>query len=238
MTTRVRGQNFLVLAPTHKARHRGQHDWDASDSLYINRHSEYHCGFHIESPIGSLRGSSFRARPTHRQSLRLRCFLRFLSTEAPSLDRSYPASLVLRASPSPATARPTFREVPVDRRGDHRWASRVAATPHCLHAVATTPAGLMELVRSYCSINLGLPLLAVGRHLHCTFRGLLSVHSRYGLHARQVAYATLYTRGSDDFVSSIAALIATGWSEPAPGRDLHPLRTSAFHGAPQACAIA
>ena len=53
-----------------------------------------------------------------------------------------------------------------------------------------------------------------------------------------VAYATLYTRGSDDFVSSVAALIATGWSEPVPGRDFHPLRTSAFHGAPQAGANA
>src|SRR5208282_3823591 len=96
-------------------------------------------------------------------------------------------------------------------------------------------AGLMEPIRSYCSASVGLPLLAVGRLLHYTFRGLFSVYSRYGLHARQVAYATLYTRGSDDFVSSIAALIATGWSEPAPGRDFHPLRTSAFHGAPQAC---
>jgi len=96
----------------------------------------------------------------------------------------------------------------------------------------------MEPIRSYCSASVGLPLLAVGRLLHYTFRGLLSVYSRYGLHARQVAYATLYTRGSDDFVSSVAALIATGWSEPAPGRDFHPLRTSAFHGAPQACANA
>jgi len=95
----------------------------------------------------------------------------------------------------------------------------------------------MEPIRSYCSASVGLPLLAVGRLLHCTFRGLLSVYSRYGLHARQVAYATLYTRGSDDFVSSVAALIATGWSEPAPGRDFHPLRTSAFHGAPQTCAM-
>ena len=116
-------------------------------------------------------------------------------------------------------------------------ASRVAAIPLCLHAVATTPAGLMEPIRSFCSASIGLPLLAVGRLLHYTFRGLLSVYSRYGLHARQVAYATLYTRGSDDFVSSVAALIATGWSEPVPGRDFHPLRTSAFHGAPQTCVI-
>jgi len=38
-------------------------------------------------------------------------------------------------------------------------ASRVAATPLCLHAVATTPAGLMELIRSYCSIRVGHPEL-------------------------------------------------------------------------------
>src|SRR5258708_12187523 len=35
--------------------------------------------------------------------------------------------------------------------------SRVAYGPHCLHAVANTPAGLMELVRSYRSTNFGLP---------------------------------------------------------------------------------
>ena len=107
-------------------------------------------------------------------------------------------------------------------------ASRVASGLLCLHAVATTPAGLMEPVRSCCSLSLGLLPLRKDRLLRCTFRGLLSVYSRYGLHARQVAYATLYTRGSDDFVSSIAALIATGWSEPAPGRELHPLKSSAF----------
>ena len=38
----------------------------------------------------------------------------------------------------------------------------IAATPLCLHAVATTPAGLMELVRSYCSIRVGHPVLAKG----------------------------------------------------------------------------
>src|ERR1700719_3330941 len=35
--------------------------------------------------------------------------------------------------------------------------SRVAHDPLCLHAVANTPAGLMELVRSYDSTNFGLP---------------------------------------------------------------------------------
>jgi hypothetical protein len=35
--------------------------------------------------------------------------------------------------------------------------SRVAHGPHCVHAVANTPAGRMELVRSYDSIRFGLP---------------------------------------------------------------------------------
>jgi len=36
------------------------------------------------------------------------------------------------------------------------------------------------------------------------------------------------TEGSSSFVASTAASIATGWSEPVPGRDFHPLWTSAF----------
>ena len=42
--------------------------------------------------------------------------LRLSLTEAPSLPRSYPASSVLRTSPSPHTARPVSRELPVDPR--------------------------------------------------------------------------------------------------------------------------
>jgi hypothetical protein len=49
------------------------------------------------------------------------CFLRFLSTEAPSLHRSYPASSVLRASPPSPSARPVSRELPVGPHRDHRW---------------------------------------------------------------------------------------------------------------------
>jgi len=62
------------------------------------------------------------------------------------------------------------------------------------------------------------PEIQAGRLLHYLLRGLLSVHSRYGLYACRVAQATLYTEGSDDFVTSAAASITTGWSEPVPGR--------------------
>ena len=43
--------------------------------------------------------------------------------------------------------------------------------------------------------------------------------------------ATLCIESSDSFVASAAVSIATGWSEPVPGRELHPLKSSAFHGA-------
>ena len=43
--------------------------------------------------------------------------------------------------------------------------------------------------------------------------------------------ATLYAESSDSFVASAAVSIATGWNEPVPGRELHPLKSSAFHGA-------
>ena len=34
--------------------------------------------------------------------------------------------------------------------------------------------------------------------------------------------------GSGGFVTSTAAPIATGWSDPVAGRELHPLKTRAF----------
>jgi hypothetical protein len=50
--------------------------------------------------------------------------------------------------------------------------------------------------------------------------------------ARQVAFATLYTRGFSSLVASTAALIATGWSEPVPGRVYPRCGPAPFHGAP------
>jgi len=50
-----------------------------------------------------------------------------------------------------------------------------------------------------------------------------------------VALAGIMTQilyeSSDSFVASAAASIATGGSEPVPGRELHPLKSSAFYGA-------
>jgi hypothetical protein len=75
------------------------------------------------------------------------------------------------------------------------------------------------------------PRFAAGRLLHHPFRGLHSVHDCYGLPTCQVAYATLYTRGFSSFVASTTAPMATGWSEPVPGRDCPRCGPAPFHGA-------
>ena len=96
--------------------------------------------------------------------------------------------------------------------------SRVAHGPHCLHAVATTPAGRMEFVRSYNSIRFGLPSTRGGSAPALTVSG----PARRSLTLRPARspsrLATLCTRGFSSLVASTAALIATGWSEPVPGR--------------------
>jgi len=70
------------------------------------------------------------------------------------------------------------------------------------------------------------PETLAGRLLHWTFRGLLSVHSRYGLRIRQVANATLYTEGFSRFVTSTTAPVTTGWSNSCRVGS-HPLRDRA-----------
>jgi len=73
--------------------------------------------------------------------------------------------------------------------------------PVCIHAVATTPAGPMNPFARTVSSSSAFPESQAGRLLHYPFRGLLSVYSHYGLHARQVAFATLYTEGFSSFVT-------------------------------------
>jgi hypothetical protein len=58
-------------------------------------------------------------------------------------------------------------------------------------------------------VSAAFPVTKSGRLLQLFFRGLLSVHSCYGLHARGVAKSTLYIESSDSFVASAAASIAS-----------------------------
>jgi hypothetical protein len=75
------------------------------------------------------------------------------------------------------------------------------------------------------------PRFMAGRLLHYLFRGLHSVHFRYGLQTHQVTNVTLYTRGVSSFVTSTTAPIATGRSEPVPGWNCPRCGPAPFHGA-------
>ena len=55
------------------------------------------------------------------------------------------------------------------------------------------------------------------------FRGLLSVHSRFGLHVRSITRGDLYTEYFNEFVTSFVALVASGRATDWPG-------VSVFHG--------
>ena len=84
----------------------------------------------------------------------------------------------------------------------------------CVHAVATTPAQrLGVLFRSFTLPYQPSPKTLSSRPAHCPFRGLLGVHSRYGLHTRAVTvYRDTLTRGFSHFVTSMTAPVASGWS--------------------------
>ena len=57
------------------------------------------------------------------------------------------------------------------------------------------------------------PIRQSGRPVHCPFRGLLGVHSRYGLHTRAVTvYRDTLSEGFSHFVTSMTAPVASGWS--------------------------
>jgi hypothetical protein len=86
----------------------------------------------------------------------------------------------------------------------------------------------MELVRSSVSIVSGLPCDKARSAPAIVVSGpaqrLLTLWP-----ARSPSrHATLSIESSDSFVASAAVSIATGWSEPVPGREFHLLKSSAF----------
>jgi len=159
----------------------------------------------------------------------LRCFLRPSLTEVPSLRRSYPASSVLRTSPPPHTARPVSRELPVDPYRDHRWGFPCCVwspMPTCRRHYPGRFHGACSLVAL--SMDSGLPCEKVRSAPAIVFSGPAQRSLRLRPVRSRSRLATLSIESSDSFVASAAVSIATGWSEPVPGRELHPLKSSAF----------
>jgi hypothetical protein len=148
----------------------------------------------------------------------LRRLLRPSLTEAPSLCRRYPASSVLRTSPPPHTARPVSRELPVDLYRDHRWGFPCCVwspLPTCHRhypgrsneACSLVP--LHRLRPSLCNSQVG--------SCNCFFRGLLSVHSRYGLHARRVAMRPSTSKAPTASLPPLPLRLLPGGANQFPG---------------------
>jgi hypothetical protein len=98
----------------------------------------------------------------------------------------------------------------------------------CIHAIATTPAGLVKLIRSYPLTRIGLPLFC-GRSAPAL---AFSRPAQRSLSLRPACspglHETLCTGGFSGFIASTTAPIVTGRNDPVPGWDSHPLLSNAF----------
>jgi len=110
-------------------------------------------------------------------------------------------------------------------------ASRVALDPLCLHAVATTPAGPMERIRSVLLHRLrpSPDYSWVGSCIN-SFEACSAFTRVTTCRLAKSPYATLYTGGSGGFVASTAAPIATGAIQ-FPGGFISRCGPAPFHGA-------
>jgi len=113
--------------------------------------------------------------------------LRSSWTEVPSLHRSYPASAVQWTSPTPQGAQPVPHGRPVDHPWPHLGVSRVAFA-FLVYMLSPLPrrSGWAYYFAHSPQPYQPSPKGSSGRPAHRPFRGLLGVHSRYGLHTRAV----------------------------------------------------
>src|SRR5262249_32675804 len=107
----------------------------------------------------------------------------------------------------------------------------------CVHAVATTPAQRLGVLRrSFTQPYQPSPKGLSGRPAHRPFRGLLSVHSRYGLHTRAATnswhafrrlqlFRHLHSCSGCFRLERLPGGACTHWKAP-PLHGAHPLRTS------------
>ena len=101
----------------------------------------------------------------------------------------------------------------------------------CCRHYPGTATGVLQC--SYTQLYQPSPKWQSGRPAQRPFRGLLGVHSHYGLYTRAVTiFVTRFTGGFNHFVASIVAPVASGWSGCRVG--LSPTGiTPPFHGARQ-----
>jgi hypothetical protein len=102
------------------------------------------------------------------------------------------------------------------------------------HAVATTPVGPLVFVASRelppdPPVTAAFPVFAAGRLPHCAFRGLLGVHSCYGLPVRGVTQRRPFpSEASAVSLPPPPLRLLPAGATTVAGRDLHPPKIRAF----------
>jgi hypothetical protein len=94
-----------------------------------------------------------------------------------------------------------------------------------------SPGFVSTTSRSYDSIRFGLPRNRGGSAPAVVFPGLLSVYSRYGLHARQVALQLFTPKASAASLPPPLLRLLPGGANQFPG-GFHSRWTTTLHGAP------
>ena len=150
------------------------------------------------------------------------------SPAAPFLDRHYPASSVLRASPPPRPARPAPHGARLVRATPPTGLPVLLRSPSYMHAIATTPAGPLGARVVYLPQR-RRPSPNLSRVGSCItlLEACSAFTARYGLRVRQVPYgpATLEASAASlpprPFQLLPAGTTVAGWES-------HPLRERAF----------
>ncbi len=152
------------------------------------------------------------------------------------LDRSYPVSTVLRASPPPQAARPIPRGCPVEGHAPSPHGFPVLRSISVYrHAVVNTPVARWVLIARGTAYSNRFPVPSGGGLPHIPARSATTLDfSRPAQRSLAITACRLAEspkrpvclEGSDGFVTSTAAPIATGWSDPVAGWELHPLKTN------------
>ena len=144
-------------------------------------------------------------------------FQKRATSQAPFLHQRYPASTVLRACPPPHTAEPAPHGVLVESHD----LSSLGFPVFRRFSLPCMPTPLPRRNRWMLSLSrptsTAFPVNQEGQLPRFPFRGLLGVHSRFGLPVGSITQGDLYAEYFNEFVASFVALVASGRATDWPG---------------------
>jgi hypothetical protein len=147
------------------------------------------------------------------------------------LHQHYPASSVLRACPSPQSAEPAPHGVLVESHDLSPLGLPVFRRSPLPSMPTPLPRRNRPMLSLSCRAATAFPLTQEGRlPPQVIFRGLLGVHSRFGLPVRSITQGDFCQSTSTHVVTSLRRSDCFRPSDRLAGRDSHPLEIADFHG--------